>query len=187
MRRQSEQRGYQLIEDLEAANTRSQIAQRDGAFGEIRGDLVGHVDPDADREPLQGVTLPAGLTQNPGNLTVVDQNVVRPFELGALAWGHRLDDVSQHEPDTQREHAGGWQRRPQQHPKPDAARRRTPRPPVAAPPRRLFFSKHDRAIGRALRAEIVNRVECRRKRAKHAALRNAPAARERRRRNVVDA
>jgi len=50
----------------------------------------------------------------------------------------------------------------------------------------LFFRDHDRAGGRALAAEIVNRVEAGGEGAKHSALRHAPAARQDGRWDAVD-
>jgi len=113
--------------------------------------------------------------QDSGDLPIIDEDVVRPFEARPrprerrrARTEHGLHDIGENEAHAQRQHARRWERRrrPQQHPEPHATRGRPPRPAVAAPPRSLLLGKHHGSARRPLRAEVVNGVETGRERTK---------------------
>src|SRR2546421_10997637 len=58
----------------------AKLAQRDGAVTELGWDCVRDIDTDAHGEPLWRIALPAGLTENAGDLASIEEYVVRPLQ-----------------------------------------------------------------------------------------------------------
>src|SRR5213596_2553561 len=79
-RRAADQRRHQPVEHIEPAHVREPLLERDGATRNRRRHRIAHVDADAHGEPLQSLPLPPPLAQNPGELAVVEQHIVGPFE-----------------------------------------------------------------------------------------------------------
>src|SRR6185312_260512 len=76
VRGEGEQGGYEAIEEVDAAHVGQELIQRDGTPGEIVRDRVRDIHADAHRHPLQRVSLPPALTQDPRDLAIIDQYVV---------------------------------------------------------------------------------------------------------------
>src|SRR5437867_1636414 len=142
--------------------------------------------PDAHREPLQPISLPTALAQNAGDLAVVEQHVVGPLEPRPRRAEQRVNGVSDGQAGPDRHRSHHRMRGPEQQAEPDPSDGRMPGAAVATTARGLLFGNHGRSRGRAMRAQVVDRVQCRAEPAKQPALRHAPAGGELRRRHAVE-
>ena len=146
-------------------------------IGERRRDRIDDVHTDAQRQPLQRLTLPAPLAEGAGELAAAlpDHDVIGPLEPRQWPAGALVHHVREHEPRAQGKRAQIRLLRTEQHAEPNAAGRRVPGAPVAAPPGRLLLGEHDGTGRRALGAELVDHVEAGGESREHAALRHSPA------------
>ncbi len=151
-----------------------------------RRDRVADVYSHAHRQPLQRLAVPAAFAQDPRELALPQQHVVRPFEAGHDAAQQGVYRIGDGEPDAHGHDAQLGARRAEQHAEPDAARRGMPRASVASPPRGLRFGEHHRPRGGALRGDVVNGLEGRAELAEQAALRHTPPPGEFGRRDAVE-
>src|SRR5205823_2618457 len=78
----------------DAASARRARRERSGELDMA----LAHVDARANGEPLEPVPLPAALAQHPGDLTVVDQHIVGPFQARDRAAEQRIHGIRDREP-----------------------------------------------------------------------------------------
>src|SRR5207302_108301 len=76
----ADQRRHQPVEHVDPPHLRKPLCERDRATRHRRRHGIADVDADAHGEPLQSLALPPPFAQNAGELAVVEQHIVGPFE-----------------------------------------------------------------------------------------------------------
>src|SRR5207247_303503 len=179
------QRRHQPVEHVDPPHLREPLRERDRATRHRRRHGIADVDADAHGEPLQSLALPPPFAQNAGELAVVEQHIVGPFETADRPAEQCIDRVRDGQAGANRYGAQHGVLRAQQHAEPDTAGRGVPRAAVSPPAGGLLLGDHRGRRGRALEPELVNRIERRRELPEQPALRHAPPRRELRRRHAV--
>src|SRR5262249_22652903 len=65
------------------------------------GDLVPHVEPEADRDPAEDRALPARLTEHPARFAVHEHEVIGPLDRQAHFRNHSFDGLGDGQADAQ--------------------------------------------------------------------------------------
>src|SRR2546425_6895664 len=181
-----DQRRHEPVQQVHAAHLWEALLERQIGPPDGRRHGVAHVDADAHGEPLEPISLPTALAQNAGDLAFVEEHVVWPLEPRPRRAEQSVNGVGDGQAGPDRHRSHHRMRGPEQHAEPDPSHGRMPGAAVATTAGGLLVGDHDRSRGRAVRAKVVDRVQCRAEPAKQPALRPAPAGGELRRRHTVE-